>query len=366
MISAAVEARVRAVRRRVLARHPFFGTLALFADWRVDDVVETAATDGRTIWVAPSFAVTLGDAQLAGVLIHELLHCALEHPRRRGSRDPFLWNVAADIVVNGMIAAEDKLALPEGAIRDEPLERLSTEEVYEQIRHGDHSRFTLSLVDLLDPPEDVAIAGLTPWSNAREQAMAAARRRNHAWGTHAGDELREMARLSSPDLAWDAILWRFMASGQADFQGFDRRFVGQGLYLDALEPQRLRLAVAVDTSGSINDDALNRFGSELQGVLGAYPLIEGEMYFADAEVHGPFPLTDEALHRHPIGGGGTSFVPFFRHIFDGEIQPDLCIYFTDGYGSFPSSLPVPPTLWVVSPGGAPTSFFPFGEVARLG
>lgn len=366
MIAAAVEARVRSVRRRVLARHPFFGTLALFADWRVDDVVETAATDGRTIWISPSFAATLGDTQLAGVLMHELLHCALEHPRRRGSRHPFLWNVAADIVVNGMIAAEDKLTLPEGALRDELLERLSTEEVYEQIRHGDHSRFTLSLVDLLEPPEDVAIAGSTPWPNAREQAMAAARRRDHRWGTHGGGELRELTRLSSPDLPWDAILWRFLASAQADFHGFDRRFVGQGLYLDALEPQRLRLAVAIDTSGSINDDALDRFMSELQGVLGAYPVIEGEMYFSDAEVHGPFPLNDEALRRHPIGGGGTSFAPFFRQILDGGTEPDLCIYFTDGYGDFPAQLSVPPTLWVISPGGAPTTSFPFGEVARLG
>lgn len=365
MIAAVVEARVRSVRRRVLARHPFFGTLALFADWRVDDVVETAATDGRTIWVAPSFAVTLGDTQLAGVLMHELLHCALEHPRRRGSRDPFLWNVAADIVVNGMIAGEDKLTLPEGAVRDELLERLSAEEVYEQIRHGDHSRFTLSLVDLLDPPEDVAIAGSTPWPNAREQAMAAARRRDHAWGTHGGGELREMARLSSPDLPWDAILWRFLASAQADFQGFDRRFAGRGLYLDALEPQRLRLAVAVDTSGSINSVALDRFMSELQGIIGAHPVIEGELYFADAEVHGPFTLENEVLHQQPIGGGGTSFEPFFRRILDNGPEPDLCVYFTDGHGSFPLHLLVPPTLWVVPPGGAPTTSFPFGEVARL-
>jgi len=360
------ELRMRAARRRVLARHPFFGTLALFADWRIDESVETAATDGRSIWLAPGYAATLSDPQLSAVLVHELLHCALEHPQRRGLREPFLWNVAADIVVNGMIAAEGGLELPEGTIRESALERLSTEEIYEQIRRGDTGRFALGLADLLAAPDDIVAGGASPWANAREQAMAAARRRNPGWGTRAGGELREISRLSAPELPWHELLWRFLASAQADYQGFDRRFVGRGLYLEVLEPQGLRLAVAVDTSGSVDSEALGLFMSELDGVLGAYPDIDGELFFADAQVYGPFPLTREALGRHPVGGGGTSFEPFFRYVCMSEPVPDLCIYFTDGDGSFPSEPPRVPTLWVVPPGGKASPGFPFGDVARLG
>ncbi|MFN9979518.1 MAG: DUF2201 family putative metallopeptidase, partial [bacterium] len=37
------------------------------------------------------------------MLVHELLHAALLHSSRNGGRDPELWNVAADIVINGII-----------------------------------------------------------------------------------------------------------------------------------------------------------------------------------------------------------------------------------------------------------------------
>jgi predicted metal-dependent peptidase len=43
----------------------------------------------------------------------------------------------------------------------------------------------------------------------------------------------------------------------------------------------------------------------------------------------------------------------------------LAIYLTDGHGSFPSTPPDNPFLWVVTPGGLPSKQFPFGEVARL-
>ena len=89
--------------RFIIANHPFFGTLSLFADYLFDDAVETAATDGKTIWVSPTSAVDLPRDAFGGLLVHELLHCALEHVARRGARDPLLWNIAADIVVNGMI-----------------------------------------------------------------------------------------------------------------------------------------------------------------------------------------------------------------------------------------------------------------------
>lgn len=43
----------------------------------------------------------------------------------------------------------------------------------------------------------------------------------------------------------------------------------------------------------------------------------------------------------------------------------MCIYFTDGYGSFPKTPPETPVLWVVVPGGLESIRFPFGEVARM-
>ena len=46
-------------------------------------------------------------------------------------------------------------------------------------------------------------------------------------------------------------------------------------------------------------------------------------------------------------------------------QAGVCVYLTDGFGSFPSDIPELPVLWVVTPGGLDLKQFPFGEAVRL-
>lgn len=53
---------------------------------------------------------------------------------RRQTREHQLWNIAADIVVNGMVAQQEGMTLPKGSIRDKELEHLSVEEIYEILR----------------------------------------------------------------------------------------------------------------------------------------------------------------------------------------------------------------------------------------
>ena len=67
-----------------------------------------------------------------------------------------------------------------------------------------------------------------------------------------------------------------------------------------------------------------------------------------------------------MGGGGTSFIPFFNQVAALKDDPvDLCVYLTDGYGDFPATPPEMPVLWVIVGGGIESRRIPFGEVARL-
>jgi predicted metal-dependent peptidase len=61
------------------------------------------------------------------------------------------------------------------------------------------------------------------------------------------------------------------------------------------------------------------------------------------------------------GGGGTSFIPVFEKVEELGLQPDILIYFTDGYGVFPSEKPNYPVLWVSTTDQA----YPFGEVVKV-
>ena len=106
---------------------------------------------------------------------------------------------------------------------------------------------------------------------------------------------------------------------------------------------------------------------EVQGILDAYPQIRGQLFFADAALYGPHEFSRDATIPPPQGGGGTSFVPFFDWVAEQEKDGSLplCIYFTDGYGTFLDRPRTRPLLWVVLDGGLESRAFPFGQVVRI-
>lgn len=361
---------ISASRVRLRSKSAFFATLLLHADILPSREVVGAATDGERVYVNPEVATSLPPNMLDGLLLHEVLHAALSHVDRRGPREKKRWNRAADTIVHGMVAAAE-LPLPPDAHRDYHLEQLSVEEVYTSLEaemssddagEGDE--------DLLDaPPSDVPPkSGRSNRDVSREwqQAMAQARSMDALGGGHGHDPLgahRDLLRLAPARLDWRAQLWRYLVRTAVDFGGFDRRFVGRGLYLEALDDESMTVMVAIDTSGSVDDEAVKVLVSEVQGVLGAYPHVKAILYFADTEAYGPHELGPGDDIPDPQGGGGTDFRPIFKLL--PEHEPDVLVYMTDGYGDFPEEAPKTPVLWVVSPGGLEDEGFPFGDILRL-
>lgn len=363
----------------------------MFADVRFSLEVELAATDGLCLWFHPTHFRELAAEERDAVFLHELLHAALLHPLRRGLREAETFNIAADIVVNGMVAAEPSLRLPRGAIREPKLEELSVEEIYELLQKRKASqRPQLPLADLLASAPDGAAsstkaikknansssipetAGLQErqkleahWKQAIMQARVLAQSQGQG-DLPAGIE-RQLDEIADPQLDWRSKLWRYLVHTPNDYSGFDRRFIHQGLYLDHLEGESVEVYCCIDTSGSVGEDELRLFMGELRGILSAYPLLRCWLYYADASCYGPYELEVDSDIPAPEGGGGTDFRPFFKKVakhWSREKQA-VCVYLTDGYGDFPKQEPELPTLWVVVPGGLSDETFPCGEVVRL-
>jgi len=256
------------------------------------------------------------------------------------------------------------MKLPGNAVRVAALEHLSVEEIYALIQPPK----VIVCLDCLDPgaaPDERESAALQAhWQLALRHAEAVARSAGQG-ELPAGVE-RLIAELE-PQLDWRAQLWRFLARTPTDFGDFDRRFIHRGLYLESLAGESLHAFIAVDTSGSIDGPLLAVFTAELRGILGAYPHIHAELYYADAALYGPFELDAGAPLPAPIGGGGTRFEPFFEHVesVSTALGEHVLLYLTDGHGSFPAEAPSAPVLWIVPPGGAPDEAFPFGSVVRL-
>jgi predicted metal-dependent peptidase len=394
---------------------PFFAALAMFAEVRFSEAVALASTDGRTLWFHPQAYAALPVKQRDALFLHELLHAALLHALRRGVREQDLFNIAADLVVNGMIAAEGSLQLPEGAIRDRRLEHHSVEEIYELLqKRQKRKRPQLPLADLLTasivssepaggsptqrrpsdrsgpahteqdesadhhkPGRDSAAdpkPGMDPvdrqeleahWKQAIQQAQVLLR--SQGKGDLPAGLQRHLDEVADPQLDWRSQLWRYLVHTPNDYAGFDRRFIHQGLYLDHLEGESVEVFCCIDTSGSVGQEELSLFLGELKGILSAYPMLRCWLWYADASCYGPYELMQESELPAPEGGGGTDFRPFYKQVektWSREKQA-VCVYLTDGYGDFPKHEPELPTLWVVVPGGLENHQFPWGEIVRL-
>jgi predicted metal-dependent peptidase len=368
----------------IAKRNAFFASLTLQAKIEVSKEIPTAATDGNNIYVNPTFFARMTLPEQSGVLLHEVLHAALLHVHRRGSRDPKTWNIAADIVVNGIIMDEG-YALPDGAIAHDLYKHYGVEEVYEKLMDDAPPQdVTMLSDDLLDSaPQDAEGDGqsnaggndsakrraqataTSKWKHAMEQAKMLAQ--TSGQGKLPAGVTREMENLKTPQIDWRSYLWRFMVQSPTDFGGFDRRFISDGVFLEVLEALQVNVLVAIDSSGSINQRELTALASEVRAISESYPDINVTMYYADTQVYGPYELKPNAPLPAPKGGGGTDFKPFFDVLQD-SMRPreyTLAIYLTDGYGDFPRTQPGVPVLWVVTPGGRKLEDFPFGEAVRL-
>ena len=341
---------------------------------------------GIDVYYNAEYVQALSAPQLDGLLVHEVLHAALGHVHRRGQRDTKAWNQAADVVVNGLVAGAS-LELPAGGVRAADLEHLSVEEVYAVIVREDRSLPDAPL-DLLvsegsaprdsrggragDPTGEPASirsptrqAAERHWAAAVERAAVVARGRQQ--GSIAVGVERAFDLVDRPKLDWRTLLWRFLTRTPSDFGAYDRRLIHRGLYVETLETIALRVLVCIDTSGSIDQDALTLFLGEIDGMLAAYPTTEAWLFYADAEAYGPWSLTVGGERPAPVGGGGTDFRPFFAAADEAGLIDEraVAVYLTDGFGDFPGEPVSCPVLWVVTPGGRDDAEFPFGEVVRL-
>jgi len=389
-------------------KEPFFSHVLQGMPRRIDESTPTAAVarvGGKVeLWVNPNFFASLSPNMRIGVIKHEVLHVILKHLFRGGDRDPHLWNLACDVVVNAHIG---RWPLPEGAITAATFadlaipEDATAEQVYTLLAsrrgtsgpwealgeaaasgvvggHSDHSGWKGKKGAEADSSDE---AGTAEAVIDELLGRAAQRSPAHGWANipsgirRAVDEARNRGKAKHD---WKRTLRIFSAGGgrsrlvtstRRESPRYGRTTL-PGVSPDPREPTQARLvpgnkirrlhtlAVAVDTSGSIGPGQLSAFFREIDTIwrLGTRVLV----ILCDASVQGSF-----AYRGSPPatvgGGGGTAFEPVFLwmreqhgHRFDG------LVYLTDGLGPAPSTPPPCKLLWLVtSPEG-------MGEHLRFG
>lgn len=390
----------------LLLREPFYAHILAVATRVADERVATAAValapTGVQLLVNPRFFLEeLDDGERVGVAKHEALHLAFGHlaePRAEGA-DPELLNIAADLVVNQFV---DPWPLPDGAIllssfpelglqpnrsmkwylerlerarstADESvraaLERLTAR--WREGRLGRHSHWAASGGrGFEDAGLDLTEAIREMVETAVERAVSTSRSRlsEREWGmlpSRLRSSIEQAAERSKPRVDWRRALRIFASSGYRTrivptTRRMSKRF---GEFPGIRIKRERRIAVVVDTSGSVDDVLLGEFFREIDAIwrTGAtLVVIECDADVQNVSEYRGKPPTEVA------GRGGTEFDPAFRWLRErGRGRFDACIYLTDGAGPAPTVRPPCPLLWVVSPGGSVGEHLRYGRSIEL-
>jgi len=175
---------------------------------------------------------------------------------------------------------------------------------------------------------------------------------------------------------WRQELRRFIDPSQGKDYSWsrpNRRFLSVGLILPGFVPSRINhLAWIVDTSSSIDLDALNRAGAEAQAALDEGAVDKITVVYCDAAVqHVDAFLAGDRIEFKPVGRGGTKLAPAFEWLKENEPDISGAVYVTDldVYGGDFGDEPPFPVLWAVY--GHPRELtqrmanVPFGECIEI-
>lgn len=349
------------------------------------------ATDGAALYFFPSELLHCYEADSARLLrgyLHMLLHCLYLHLFRPADVEPTLWNLACDIAVEQLIAAQEVPRL--GSLSLLAAECLSTlgpvplaaEKIALLLQDGKlpYSWEELQTAFSFDDHriwEKTLPAGVrSRWAQALAHASQSRQGKGKRRGTVSGMREEELSPAESVRLDYRKYLQRFTVSREElelDEDSFDYIYYHLGMEnygsmpliepLEYKEVYRLEeLVIAIDTSGSCSREVVSRFLAETYEIL-----TQRENFFRKMNVY--FLQCDcviqdvarirsreewkEYLRRMKIQGrGGTDFRPVFQYIQKLREEKKLkklkaLICFTDGDGIYPTAPPDYETVFVL-------------------
>ena len=186
------------------------------------------------------------------------------------------------------------------------------------------------------------------WDEAMHQALNLAKAQGKAPG--AVEETIRDAHRSTLD--WRSLLRRYMTDAAARDYSWsvpNRRFIDSGLYLPSIRSEGMgTLAVIIDTSGSVDSDALAAFWSEVREVAAEIEperimVLQVDAAVQDEEQYAPGELPERIVVK---GRWGTDFRPGFARLDEQGIRPAVCLYFTDmDCDRYPETEPGYDVIW---------------------
>jgi len=304
---------------RLLADEPFFSAISRRVNKQSSRAIPTAGVtvDKDTLQFKmlynPDFFQDMPENHVKGVLIHEFYHLIFKHvtSRKPEGIPHIIWNIAADLAINCMIGQDN---LPEnccypGVDRFEDYPLGKTAEFYlemmkddEQFGNGsggfkdmdgedgsdlgnfdDHGGWDELNEDERQMVEERA-------KDIMEKAAKEANSSGRGWGSVSSGIKKDIMERLKTRVNWKKVLRAFIGAAQrADKSNTMRRINRRFPYIHAgRKVNRVaNIAISIDQSGSVSDQELNAFFSELNKLsdLATFTVIPFDTKVAEDKVY---------------------------------------------------------------------------------
>ena len=371
MMRVEVMDRIITARIGLLLRHPFFGNMATrLRIVAADEWLGTAAVDGRNLYYNTQFFNAMNNKEIEFVVAHEILHMVFDHMGRRDDRDPVIYNISADYIVNNTLVRDRIGTIPSivKCYQDFKYEGWTSEEVYDDVyeqAEQNGKEFLKQLGEMLDEHLDADGDGgesdgdmsedINGNSTSKSQPkyskeeakqikdeikenMISAAQSAGA-GNVPGAVARMIKELTEPKMNWREIIRQSIQStirSDYTFSRPSRKGQMSGAILPSMDfEQTIDVAVCIDMSGSIGEVQGKDFLGEVKGIMEEFPDYNIKVWCFDTQVYNEddFAANDgkDLLDYELMGGGGTDFMANWTYMKEQDYVPKKLIMFTDGY-----------------------------------
>ena len=365
--------------KKLLIENPFYGLFLLGLSKVIDKSVETACVRKRGIncelVINPEYWETQDDIQQLNLIQHEVYHIVFQHM----FMTPFfknheVLNVAADCEVNSYLQNLDNTWIIPSMFNAEP--KLGTKTYYDIIMNqtppplpqrggdgngsnglpntkDDHSSWGKEFQECSDAEKQLI------QNQINSQIKTAAEQTIKMRGTIPAEMQAIVDELFKPKprvFDWKAYFRRMLGSiYDINIKKTRRkesiRFPGAA---GIKHKKKVSILVAVDTSGSVNDEELKDFFSEITYIYKAGARIT--ILECDAAISANYEYTGKwtgKVHSR----GGTDFQPVIDYYRKNIKDYAALVYFTDGECSIPNNVPRD-TIWVITSAGDHNKKYP--------
>ena len=123
---------IAALKKKMLVKYPFFGSVVASVGYKENKDIQTVGTDGETIYYNPEYLEGLSVEEQTFIFAHEVCHIAFNHILRSEGKNPELWHIATDGVINQFLK-RDGLKMAPGVVDMAEAINYDAEQLYEKL-----------------------------------------------------------------------------------------------------------------------------------------------------------------------------------------------------------------------------------------